>query len=143
MPCGVGGVNWVTVGQMTNSQGQLDNGKLLSKLHTVILRMDKNKTYRPPNVEAASDYLQQVIFVSNYVSSRNVIKYDVHVHVHACMKPELYSCMNSWAKLNFLGYQPCTVYWRMYISNCVGVQLLLCSFPFDLSLYARTIRTFR
>ena len=60
----IGGVNWVTVGQMTNSQGQLDNGKLLSKLHTVILRMDKNKTYRPPNVEAATDYLQQVRFVS-------------------------------------------------------------------------------
>ena len=56
----IGGVHWVTVGQMTNSEGHLDNGKLLSKLQTVILRLDKNKTYRPPNVEAATDYLQQV-----------------------------------------------------------------------------------
>ena len=58
----VGGVHWVTVGQMTNSEGQLDNSKLLSKLQTVILRleMDKDRTYRPPNVEAATDYLQQV-----------------------------------------------------------------------------------
>ena len=54
----------MTVGQMTNSQGQLDNGKLLSKLHTVILRLDKSKTYRPPNVEAATDYLQQVRLVT-------------------------------------------------------------------------------
>ena len=55
-----GGVHWLTVGQMVNSQGQVDNGKLLSKLQTIILRLDKNKTYRPPNVEAATDYLQQV-----------------------------------------------------------------------------------
>jgi hypothetical protein len=53
-------VHWLTVGQMINSQGQVDNGKLLSKLQTIILRLDKNKTYRPPNVEAATDYLQQV-----------------------------------------------------------------------------------
>lgn len=52
----------MTVGQMTNSEGQLDNSKLLSKLQTVILRLelDKDKTYRPPNVEAATDYLQKV-----------------------------------------------------------------------------------
>lgn len=55
-----GGVHWLTVGQMINSQGLVDNGKLLSKLQTIILRLDKNKTYRPPNVEAATDYLQQV-----------------------------------------------------------------------------------
>ena len=52
----------MTVGQMTNNEGQLDNSKLLSKLQNVILRLelDKDKTYRPPNVEAATDYLQQV-----------------------------------------------------------------------------------
>ena len=53
----------MTVGQMINSEGQVDNGKLLSKLQTVILRLDKNKTYRPPNIEAATDYLQQVTIV--------------------------------------------------------------------------------
>lgn len=63
----LGGVHWLTVGQMTNSRGELDSGKLLSKLQTVILRLDKNKTYRPPNIEAATDYLQQVGFL--YYSS--------------------------------------------------------------------------
>ena len=52
---------------MTNSKGQLDNGKLLSKLQTVILRLDKNKTFRPPNVEAATDYLQQVSYTYMYM----------------------------------------------------------------------------
>ena len=45
---------------MTDSNGDLDTAKLLNKLQTLILRLDKDKSYRPPSVEAATDYLQEV-----------------------------------------------------------------------------------
>ena len=59
-----GGVNWLTVGQMTDPSGDLDTAKLLNKLQTLILRLDEDKSYRPPSVEAATDYLQEVGVVS-------------------------------------------------------------------------------
>ena len=55
-----GGVNWLTVGQMTDQNGDVDNAKLLTKLQNIILRLDEMKNYRPPSVEAATDYLQEV-----------------------------------------------------------------------------------
>lgn len=54
------GVHWLTVGQMTDPNGDIDNAKLLNKLQTIILRLDAGKNYRPPSVETATDYLQQV-----------------------------------------------------------------------------------
>lgn len=59
-----GGVNWLTVGQMNDKNGFLDPAKLLGKLQTLILRLDESKSYRPPSVEAATDYLQQVSAVA-------------------------------------------------------------------------------
>lgn len=55
-----GGVHWLTVGQMNDQSGDLDNAKLLNKLQTIILRLDEGKNYRPPSVETATDYLQEV-----------------------------------------------------------------------------------
>ena len=55
-----GGVHWLTVGQMMDNNGDLDTNKLLIKIQNFILRLDKHK-YRPPNLEAATDYLQKVI----------------------------------------------------------------------------------
>lgn len=55
-----GGVNWLTVGQMMNRQGELDTAKLLTRIQNLILRLDESR-YRPPNLEAATDYLQKVI----------------------------------------------------------------------------------
>ena len=66
---------------MVNSQGLVDNGKLLSKLQTIILRLDKNKTYRPPNVEAATDYLQQVSWTTSCTCICTVISIDMNGRV--------------------------------------------------------------
>lgn len=55
-----GGVNWLTVGQMLDRQGEVDTAKLLTKIQNLIVRLDE-KRYRPPNLEAATDYLQKVI----------------------------------------------------------------------------------
>ena len=56
-----GGVHWLTVGKMTNRQGELDTAKLFNKVHTLILRLDGQREPRPlPTLEAAHDYLQKV-----------------------------------------------------------------------------------
>ena len=55
-----GGVNWLTVGQMLDRQGEVDTAKLLTKIQNLIARLDE-KRYRPSNLEAATDYLQKVI----------------------------------------------------------------------------------
>ena len=53
----IGGVYWLSVGRMTNSEGDIDNDALLEKIQNFILRLDKDK-YRPVNLESATDYLQ-------------------------------------------------------------------------------------
>ena len=55
-----GGVHWLTVGQLTNARGELDKANLLTKIQNLIVRLDKGG-HRPPNLEAATDYLQKVI----------------------------------------------------------------------------------
>ena len=55
-----GGVNWLTVGQMVDRQGEVDTAKLLTKIQNLIERLDENR-YRPTNLEAATNYLQKVI----------------------------------------------------------------------------------
>ena len=58
-----GGVNWLTVGQMTDRNGDVDTPKLLIRIQNLISRLDEDQ-YRHPkvdNLEAATDYLQKVI----------------------------------------------------------------------------------
>lgn len=55
-----GGVHWLTVGQLTDSKGKVDKDKLLSKLKTIITRLDQNTTHPLNDVEAATDYLRRV-----------------------------------------------------------------------------------
>ena len=55
-----GGVFWLSVGKMSNSTGEIKSAMLLEKVQNFIARMDKNH-YRPPNLESATDYLQEVM----------------------------------------------------------------------------------
>ena len=55
-----GGVFWLTVGQMNDRSGEIDPALLLSKMQALILRLDESR-HRPPNLEEASDHLQQVM----------------------------------------------------------------------------------
>ncbi len=45
---------------MVDRQGELDTAKLLTRIQNLIVRLDESR-YRPPNLEAATDYLQKVI----------------------------------------------------------------------------------
>ena len=54
-----GGVFWLSLGRMTKDD-ELDSSLLLEKIRNFILRVDKLRN-RPPNLEAATDYLQQVM----------------------------------------------------------------------------------
>ena len=54
-----GGVFWLSLGRMTKNE-ELDLSMLLEKIRNFILRMDKDNN-RPPNIEAATDYLQMVM----------------------------------------------------------------------------------
>lgn len=57
-----GGIHWLTVGKLSDHQGDIDRSKILSKLQTLILRLDEGNINRQmPSVEAAKDYLQKVI----------------------------------------------------------------------------------
>ena len=49
------------MGKLSNHNGEVDRGKLQSKLQTLILRLDKsNFNCQLQSVEAAKDYLQKV-----------------------------------------------------------------------------------
>ena len=56
------GVFWLWMEKMS-SGGVVDKSKLLEKLQNFIHRVDKNKSYMyiPSNIEAAADYLQEVM----------------------------------------------------------------------------------
>ena len=58
-----GGVNWVTVGQMADARGRLDESKLLTKMQNLIVRLDEKgqQASRPGDLESARDLLQKVI----------------------------------------------------------------------------------
>ena len=58
-----GGVNWLTVGQMMDKNGEVNTANLLIKIQNITDRLDENRSdrYRPANLEAATDYLQKVI----------------------------------------------------------------------------------
>ena len=53
------GVFWLSVNKMS-SKGEVDKSKLLEKLQNLIRRVDKNEK-QLPNIEAASDHLQEVM----------------------------------------------------------------------------------
>lgn len=54
-------MQWLTVGKLSDHNGDVDRAKLLSKLQTLVLRLDKSNSNRQlPSVEAAKDYLQEV-----------------------------------------------------------------------------------
>lgn len=55
-----GGVFWLTVQKMRLPDGEINTAALLEKLQNFILRVDKDM-YCPPNIEAATDYLQKVM----------------------------------------------------------------------------------
>lgn len=55
-----GGVFWLNIGKMSNSSGEINSAVLLQKIQNFIARMDE-KRFRPPNLESASDYLQEVM----------------------------------------------------------------------------------
>ena len=51
----------MTVGKMSDHNGDVDRGMLLSKLQALILRLDRTNVNRQiPSVESATDYLQEV-----------------------------------------------------------------------------------
>ena len=61
-----GGVNWLTVGQMADARGRLDESKLLTRMQNLIVRLDEkgqqsSSSSRPGDLESARDYLQKVI----------------------------------------------------------------------------------
>ena len=61
-----GGVNWLTVGQMTDARGRLDESKLLTRMQNLIARLDvkglqQQQQQRTGNLEAARDLLQRVL----------------------------------------------------------------------------------
>jgi len=58
----LGGVHWLTLGKLTDRNGEVDGAKLLSKLLALILRLDSSN-FNPqlPSVEAAKNYLQKVM----------------------------------------------------------------------------------
>ena len=55
-----GGVHWLPVGQMVTKDGDIDQGKLLTRLQNLIVRLD-DKVTRPPNLEAATNTLQRIL----------------------------------------------------------------------------------
>ena len=55
------GVFWISVKKMSNEHGEVDTSKLLEKLQNFIHRIDEDK-YCPSNIEAATDYLQKVMY---------------------------------------------------------------------------------
>ncbi len=56
-----GGVHWLTVGKLSDRNGDIDRAKLQSKLQTLINRLDRsNSNCQLSSVEAAKDYLQKV-----------------------------------------------------------------------------------
>ena len=62
----LGGVNWLTVGKMSDHNGDVDRVKLLSKLQDIILRLDRSNSNRQlTSVESAKDYLQEVLLSLN------------------------------------------------------------------------------
>ena len=61
-----GGVNWLTVGQVTDARGWLDESKLLTRMQNLIARLDvkglqQQQQQRTGNLEAARDLLQRVL----------------------------------------------------------------------------------
>ena len=54
-----GGVFWLSLGRMMK-EDEFDSSLLLEKIRNFILRVDKHR-YKPPNLEAATDYLQKVM----------------------------------------------------------------------------------
>ena len=55
-----GGVFWLSVGKMSGGSGEINSTALLEKVQNFIARMDVNRS-RPPNLESATDYLQEVM----------------------------------------------------------------------------------
>ena len=56
----IGGVHWLTVGQLTDNKGKVDKGELLDSLMCIINRLDMEKAYQPKSIKAAADHLQKV-----------------------------------------------------------------------------------
>lgn len=50
----------MTIGQLKDSKGKVDEDKLLSKLRTLIRRVDKINPQLISTVQEAADYLQEV-----------------------------------------------------------------------------------
>ena len=50
----------MTVGQLKDNKGKVDDDKLLSKLRTLIRRVDKINPQLISTVQEAADYLQEV-----------------------------------------------------------------------------------
>ena len=64
----LGGVNWLTVGKMSDHNGDVDRVKLLSKLQDIILRLDRSNSNRQlTSVESAKDYLQEVLLLGKFI----------------------------------------------------------------------------
>ena len=55
-----GGVHWLPVGQMVAKDGDIDQAKLLTRLQNLIVRLNEKVT-RPPNLEAATNMLQNIL----------------------------------------------------------------------------------
>ena len=55
-----GGVFWLNVGKMSSGSEEISSTALLEKVQNFIARMDVNRS-RPPNLESATDYLQEVM----------------------------------------------------------------------------------
>ena len=59
--CFPSGVFWVTIGQVSDSHGRVDQSKLLTKMANLCMRIDEDQRPRPTNIEEAHDRLLEIL----------------------------------------------------------------------------------